>query len=101
MYGFKTRILMPVLKSRCQRDAALVSAKELGLYHQCQKFFQVHGYRWYHLLPDFVFKKPQFLITKYFWQTTFFAPYYPPKIDFSDLSREKIQKRFKLDTIQA
>lgn len=99
IYGYNTRILMPVLKSRCQRDAALVSAKELGLYHKCNDFFQEHGYRLYHIIPDFVFKKPQFLVTKYFWLTTFFAPTYRAKINFSTISRQNIKSRFNLETV--
>lgn len=100
IYGCNTRIFRPVLKSRCQRDAALISAKELGLYQFCDDIFKKSGYRWYHLLPDFVFKKPQFLITKYFWATTFFAPTYKAKIDYASLDKKDIFNRFNFDTIQ-
>jgi len=99
IYGYKTRILHPILKSRCQRDAALVSAKELRLYDSCSSFFRQHGYRWYHLLPDFVFKKPQFLITRYFWQTTFFASTYRSKIDFSNIGHKNLKGRSKFETV--
>ena len=84
-YGFDTRILQPVLKSRCQRDAALISASELGLKKECACYFWKHGYRWYHIIPDFVFSHPQFLLSKYFWKTTFFVPKYEPKVDFSSV----------------
>lgn len=97
IYGFKTRILKPVLKSRCQRDAALVSAKELGLYEKCNDLFRKHGYRWYHLLPDFVYRKPQFLLTKYFWATTFFASTYHAKIDYSLVDQDKLESQFDLN----
>jgi hypothetical protein len=83
IYGWDLRIFNPILKSRCQRDAAMVSAMELGYGKDCQKYFKANGYRWYHLIPDFVFKKPQFLFTKYFWRTTFFTPRYIPKFDYS------------------
>lgn len=81
-YGFNNRVLKTVLKSRCQRDAALAAAEELGYKEQCTKYFYDQGYRWYHLLPDFVFKKPQFLFTWYFWRSTFFLPRYKPKYNF-------------------
>lgn len=100
IYGCNTLIFQPVLKSRCQRDAALISAKELGLYKFCDDIFKKNGYRWYHLLPDFVFKKPQFLITKYFWASTFFAPTYKAKIDYASLEKKDILNRFNFDTIQ-
>lgn len=79
LHGFDPRILRPGLNSRCQRDAALVAAKQVGVQDDCRKYFMAAGYRWYHLFPDFVFQKPQFLLTKTFWQTTFFAPTYTPR----------------------
>ena len=85
MYGYDERIFKPVLKSRRQRDAAWLSAKELGYGSKCSAYFRSHGYRWYHILPDFVFKKPQFLLTGYFWRTTFFSPTYVPKVDYRSM----------------
>jgi hypothetical protein len=81
-YGYDERIFRPTLKSRCQRDAAWLSAKELGFGHECSKHFYSMGYRWYHIFPEFIFSKPQFLFTVYFWKTTFFSPRYIPKIDY-------------------
>lgn len=89
IYGFDKRILRPVLKSKCQRDAALVSADELGLKTECNDYFKSFGYKWYHIIPDFVFDHPQFLLSKYFWKTTFFAPKYEPKVDYSAFSIQK------------
>jgi len=86
LYGYDQRIFRPVLKSRCQRDAAWLSAQELGFGDKCRDFFANHGYRWYHIFPDFVFSKPQFLFTAYFWRTTFFSPRYTPKVDYSQIS---------------
>jgi hypothetical protein len=83
LYGFNPRIIRPVLKSRCQRDAALRAATELGLGNRCRDYFRDNGYRWYYILPDYVFQKPQFLVTKYFWMTTFFTPTYYPRVDYS------------------
>lgn len=85
LYGYNERILKPILKSRCQRDAAWLSAKELGLGNRCKSFFSSKGYRWYHIFPDFVFSKPQFMLSPYFWKTTFFTPKYNSKINYFGL----------------
>ena len=79
-YGFRPRIVKPFIKSRCQRDAALAAAHELGFTDLCKKHFFDNGYRWYHVLPDFVFTKPQFLLCKHFWSTTFFAKNYHARV---------------------
>ncbi|HSG67637.1 MAG TPA: hypothetical protein VK994_02945 [Bacteroidales bacterium] len=86
-YGYDERIFRPVLKSRCQRDAAWLSAEELGHGDECRKYFRNHGYRWYHIFPDFVFSRPQFLLTAYFWRTTFFSRTYNPKVDYYHMLR--------------
>jgi hypothetical protein len=86
LYGFDRRILKPALKSRCQRDAAQVAAEELGYGVLCRMHFRSFGYRWYHLIPDFVFHKPLFLISKHFWRTTFFTPIYSPRIDYRKMA---------------
>jgi hypothetical protein len=81
-YGFQPRLLKPFINSRCQRDAAQNAANELRLGDIVITHFHSHGYRWYHIFPDFIFEKPWFLASKYFWLTTFFVPYYPSKFDF-------------------
>jgi hypothetical protein len=91
-YGFNLRILKPVLKSRCQRDAALVAAEELGQKEACMAYFHENGYRWYHLLPDFAFRSPQFLLAPVFWRTTFFVPYYASIYDFRLLHYQSEKK---------
>lgn len=82
-YGFDVRILKPVLKSRCQRDAALAAAEEIGFGHFCGAYFNSLGYRWYHLFPEFLLKKPYFLLSPCFWRTTFFMPVYRPKVNYA------------------
>ena len=78
-FGYRERIFKPVLKSSCQRHAALVAAAEVGYRAQVLIFFRSRGYRWYHIPPDFVMSHPQFLLSRHFWRTTFFAPTYHPK----------------------
>lgn len=75
-FGFDTRIIKTLLKSRCQRDAARVAALESGYGEYCRAFYRKQGYRWYHILPDFLFSRPQFLISRHFWQSTFFLKTY-------------------------
>ena len=92
VYGFDERILKPLIKSRCQRDAALLAARETGNSLQCRKLFRNAGYRWYHLFPDFVFTHPGFVFTSYFWKTTFFCSTYKVKF-FKMESVEAIPKK--------
>jgi hypothetical protein len=86
IYGFQTKTLKPFLKSRCQRDAAKAAANELGMLQQCNEYFKSNGYRWYHLFPDVVFKKPSILFSKFFWATTLFTKTYHSKIDFEKIN---------------
>jgi len=82
IYGFQTRLVKPFIRSSCQRDAVKVAADELGMLHQCREYFKSNGYKWYHLVPDIVLKKPSVLFTKNFWSTTLFTKTYHPRIDF-------------------
>ncbi len=98
IYGFQTRILKLFIKSRCQRDAAKTAAEELGLSNQCREFFRSNGYKWYHLFPDAILKKPSILLTKNFWITTLFTKTYHPKIDFEkNNSFTSVEKTFLLN----
>ena len=78
-YGFRYKFVKALRHSRCQRDAALVAAGEMGYKSITHKYYVRCGYQWYHLLPDFIFKHPLYLFTKGFWLTTFFARTYHSK----------------------
>jgi hypothetical protein len=71
-YGLRERILKRAAGSRCQRDAALAAAGEIGRAHEAGGYFRSLGYRWYHVLPDrvvanpLVFFSPSFLVTGFF-----------------------------------
>jgi hypothetical protein len=82
IYGFDTRIISPFSKSRCQRDAAIAAADELGYKSLCCSYYHAQGYRWYHILPDFVFSNPRFLVSRRFWLSTFFSKTYHSRISF-------------------
>ncbi len=74
--GFDTRIIKLFCHSRCQRDALRVAAIDLGMTHQMSAHLKAKGYHWYHLLPDFLFARPQLLFTVNFWQKTLFVKTY-------------------------
>jgi len=80
--GFQLRILKPLAKSSCQREAAILAGIELGYDKEIRNYFYKLGYRWYHVIPDFVFNDPLFFFTPLFWRTTFFARYYTPKVNY-------------------
>ena len=80
-YGFHSRIVRPFLKSRCQRQAVLVAALELGYASPCKQLFYSSGYRWYHILPDILFANPGQVLTRNFVKTTFFVPTYHRRFD--------------------
>ena len=82
LYGFDRRIFKPILQSRCQRDAAIAAAEELGYGEECRTYFKTCGYRWFHLVPDFVFRTPHYTFTRAFWRRTFFMPTYRSRVDF-------------------
>ena len=74
--GFKSRIAKIYVYSKCQRDAVRVAAKDLGLLEQLDYFYQSQGYYWYHIFPDFIFKKPWIVFTRRYWRKTLFEPQY-------------------------
>lgn len=79
IYGFQKRIVKPFLRSRCQRDALLVAAKDLGCEIKLVNFYYKAGYRWYHILPDYIYKNPGVFFTKQYWSTTLFVRKYTMK----------------------
>ena len=83
--GYQERQLKPLLKSSCQRQAAYLAADELGFGKGVKSYFHCKGYRWYHIIPDFVFHDPRFFFSYFFWRTTFFTPYYSPKVNYDKM----------------
>ena len=70
-YGFSERILAPVARSRCQRDAALHAARETGHFESARAYFRALGYRWYHILPDLVVRNPFVFLSPAFLRGSF------------------------------
>lgn len=70
-YGFKPMLFRLVAASRCQRDAALLAAREAGYPAQARRVFQDLGYRWYHILPDAIVANPLYFFHPRFLRSTF------------------------------
>ena len=88
--GFQERQLKPLMKSSCQREAAILAGDELGVGDKVRSYFCDKGYRWYHIIPDFVFNNQLFFFSMFFWRTTFFASYYQPKVNYDQLELNQI-----------
>jgi len=87
-YGFQERLIRPFISSRCQRDAVMTAAEELGYQQECKAYFYRSGYRFYHLFPDFMFTRPSYLFSSGFWWNTFWVKHYEPKFDFWALASQ-------------
>lgn len=74
--GFNPRIPRIFIHSRCQRDAVRTAARDLGLADELDRYYHDLGYRWYHILPDFVFRRPAVIFSVRYWQKTLFEPAY-------------------------
>jgi len=83
VYGYQERLVKHIAKSRCQRDAVIIAAREMGVEAECRNYFKACGYKWFHLFPDVIFEKPFVLLHKSFWLTTFFTKSYHPKFNYS------------------
>ncbi|WP_139786717.1 hypothetical protein [Desulfamplus magnetovallimortis] len=77
--GFRPRIANLYAASRCQRDAIKIAANDLGLLRELSSHYEQMGYRWYHILPDFLRSNPQIILTRRFWQKTLFEKTYRSK----------------------
>jgi hypothetical protein len=76
VYGFQQRIVKPLAKSNCQRLAAVIAARRTGVEKETRHFYYTLGYRWYHVLPDFLRVNPLFIFHPFFWKSTFFVKRY-------------------------
>lgn len=72
-HGWKPRIVEPLLYSRCQRDAARVTAAQTGYRDEIDRYFYEQGYRWYHVIPDALVKDPTYFFNRQFLQSSFFV----------------------------
>ncbi|GAA4307339.1 hypothetical protein GCM10023115_38380 [Pontixanthobacter gangjinensis] len=89
VHGFDVRLAANFEGSKCQRQAALVAATELGMDKDLKKFFRKRGVRYYHFIPYFMIRDPFFPFKRYFWSRTFLEKAYTPKFDYRQISAEQ------------
>lgn len=88
MYGVRPRLVERFIGSKCQRNAAMQAARELGLDTELSDRFRDRGVRWFHYVPYFMVSDPYFMFHAAFWQRTFLEKYYEPKFDFHQMQPE-------------
>jgi len=88
IHGFTPQIAKHYRGSKCQRHAVIVAARELGLEKEVRTYYQRHGIKWFHFIPQFMVKDPFFLFKRYFWSRTFMEKYYEPKFNYHQLYQE-------------
>ncbi|MDW5289832.1 hypothetical protein [Formosa sp. PL04] len=87
-YGFRKRIAANYIVSKCQREAALVAASELGIEDKVVNYYNQHGVKWFHYLPYFMVIDPLFFLRKTFWSRTFLERSYISKYNYKELQLE-------------
>jgi hypothetical protein len=88
-HGFKEKIAIIYIGSKCQRMAAETAAEELGIKDQLQQCYRDFGVKWYHYIPYFMIKEPFFLFKKIFWSRTFLEDSYESKFDYRALAKSQ------------
>lgn len=78
-YGFKKPLVKVFSKSKCQREAIAEAGNCLGFKKEVNDYFYSMGFRWYHILPHIIVKKPKTFFTKSYWLSTFFVSNYKSK----------------------
>ncbi|WP_297702520.1 hypothetical protein [uncultured Eudoraea sp.] len=89
VHGFNSRIADMYSVSKCQRNAAIVAAEELGYNDEITSYFRSVGVKWYHYIPYFIAQDPLFLIRNYFWERTFLEKVYISRFDYRRLHMER------------
>ena len=78
-YGFKKPLVKVFSKSKCQREAIAEAGNCLGIKKEVNDYFYSMGFRWYHILPHIIIKKPMIFFTREYWLSTFFVSNYKSK----------------------
>jgi len=85
MHGFNRRIANTYIGSKCQRNAAIVAAEELGIDEELKTYYATKGVKWFHFVPYYMVKEPLFFFNKKFWSRSFLEKNYKPKFNYSNL----------------
>ncbi|MAM28387.1 MAG: hypothetical protein CMC13_05130 [Flavobacteriaceae bacterium] len=89
IHGFREKIAVYYIGSKCQRMAAETAAEELGIKEDVQNYYRECGVKWYHYIPYFMIKEPFFLFKKIFWSRTFLEDAYEPKFDYQAMFKSQ------------
>lgn len=89
VHGFSTKVADNYLGSKCQRNAAIVAAEELGYKKEIITYFRSKGIKWFHYFPYFMIHDPLFLFKNYFWERTFLEKPYNAKFNYRRLQLER------------
>lgn len=89
-HGYRDRIAALYITSKCQRNAAIEAARELGLDAEVKSYYRKKGVKWWHFVPYFMIKDPLFMFRKHFWSRTFLERAYTPKYDFKQLELQPL-----------
>lgn len=89
-HGYRDRIATLYIASKCQRNAALEAARELGIKDQVADLYKRKGVKWWHFIPYFMIQDPLFMFRKQFWNRTFLEKSYTSKYDFKALELQPL-----------
>ncbi|WP_224489272.1 hypothetical protein [Robertkochia flava] len=89
-HGYRDRIARLYIESKCQRNAALVAAEELGVRMEVEEYYRKRGVKWHHFIPYFMVRDPLFFFRKQFWNRTFLEKSYTPKYDYKQLELQPV-----------
>lgn len=56
-------------QSWCQRHAAEAACRAAGMPGHAARWYELHGYRWYHIFPDGIFQRDSALLKWSFWRS--------------------------------
>jgi hypothetical protein len=56
-----------------------VAAREFNLQSEWKSLTYISGFRWYHILPAIIVRRPRMLFTKAYWSKTLFVKTYRSK----------------------
>lgn len=88
VHGFNKRIANTYIGSKCQRNAAIVAAEELGIGEKVKIYYAAKGVKWHHFIPYHMVKNPLFFFTNKFWSSSFLEKNYTPKFNYNTLQLE-------------
>jgi hypothetical protein len=88
IHGFNRRIANTYIGSKCQRNAAIVAAEELGIGKTVKDYYVTKGVKWYHFVPYYMVQNPLFFFSDIFWSRSFLEKNYKPKFNYSNLQLE-------------